>query len=1395
MRGTVQRLGMFCAYAQGVRAWAWSFIAVVVLATATGAGGDSLRWDNPAGGPAWVGDNWDPAGVPDPNDSFTFGLSATYGVSFNAIVNESKTMSFRDGAVSVSLLAPHVTGSMYVGQYAGDVATMSVTDGFLRPTYWDVGWNGATGTMFVTGPDAVCTQEPNTFNDLRLGGTGGTGSLTVDDGGTAWVADDVYVGYSGAASGTLTVTGTGYIGSGEYQRSSLTSLSEFGSLLMYVGVEAGGAGVVDILDGGLVRAGFAYIGNDPGSSGEVTVGGVSHSKYATLEVEQTLRIGNLGGTGTLTIDGDGGVTVERTTYLGAASGETGTLEMNGGNLRTPDLLIAETGELVFSSGNLYVEGGSFTTAGAPSLDMGGSLHLEEGATGDIYAGGINIGTAAASGYLNIKDGSDLTTGPTRIANGKICQVALSGEDFAGAGSRWRVTGDLDVDHENSGTLRIYEGGSTVVDGSVYVGRENGSQGQVVLEGASSNDTTGRLEVGGSLRIGGYKSSGYGDVLIAAGCVVEVSGVDMSVGYGGGEATLADGVLRVTGLDEVAASRSTLTAPAASLVCGHYGTAEIDIDDGGLLEVGLDASLGDVGAPTTTVVTVTGVHATGQRSELVVGGDLKVGYLAEAELHILQGAAATGGGLVVGDNRDRGGVVEVLGGSSGLRSTLHVSGAADIGYYGPGGVAVRDGALLEIENMGAGEETRIAYAEGIEGAVTVEGTAVDGTPSSWINGGDLTIGRRGSGLVNILDGAEARAGTTYVAKEPYGASSTLTVSGFGSSFEAANLYVGGSDAERGGTGRVEVCGDAALDVAGTLKVWRDGSVAVSGSSLSVGGLAGDYNPGALAFESGALAVAGDLALGGSGPLYPILSLDPARRLSVGGTTTIGAGASLTVDGGSFATGHLVKSGSFAFVSGELALTGSSLLVGAAGLLGDDVLLDATKSLSVSGTTTVDSGATLTVDGGRFSSRYLVAAGSVYLHGHDVDVLAGVTVQPSGRVSVGNARSVDVAAPVANMGRIELMGGGARLGRGATLDNTGLIVGDGEIAKRTRNLPGGEIRAEAGKRLLFSDTNETNNGQINLQGGTAEFAQPLTNGVFGDIVGRGALIVRGGLVNYGDVAFSSDTTDVIGDANNSTGGGVIVSGRADVTFWDDVHNAGAMFRVSADSSATFFGDFSGLGITGDGEKYFEADVTPGFSAAAIGFGGSVTFGPMANLKIELANPDNSDPLAPRFDALAVAGDATLGGTLSLSWLPVPGDPNSKFGGVYTILAYGGSRNGTAFDGVDCRMAAYLDDSIFADGIEYDDANGEVKVHLHDLIDGDADIDGRVGRDDFLALRDGFGATNPDWSTGDFNFDGQVDALDYLNWKLNVGNSVPGVVPEPATLSLLALGGLAVLRRRKK
>ena len=610
----------------------------------------------------------------------------------------------------------------------------------------------------------------------------------------------------------------------------------------------------------------------------------------------------------------------------------------------------------------------------------------------------------------------------------------------------------------------------------------------------------------------------------------------------------------------------------------------------------------------------------------------------------------------------------------------------------------------------------------------------------------------TGIFNVESGATVTTDTLFVAILGGATTSgTITVDGGGSSLtqgDASTLTVGHSstgtatiNVQNGGTFNTGT-GLTTIDTTGTLNVNTAGTF----NALGIINLAGTINlvDGTLSFV--------DLVFTGSTFNFPSGTLDlnsdqtlDAQRVADLDIGTLGAGktfrvngvatlsAPLTLAGGTLSTQSLVNPFLLDFQSGTFELTGDDLVIGPAGLFGSPLTVAADQTIDITNTATVEAGAMLVVQsGGSFDAGTLDNGGSVILSG-----------------------------PAAALG-------------GTTLNNNsgGIVRGEGTILAALNNNAGGEIRGEVGKTLLLTATPGTSSGQINLQGGTLQFSQALTNGSGGNILGQGTLIVGGaGLVNTGDLALSNGKTDVFGDVDNQTTGRVIISGNAGVTFWDDVTDSGALFNVSTESSATFFGT-AGFGISGGGDVFFEGNVTPGASPGLENFGGNVHFGVLANLEIEIAGTVPGS----EFDVLNVLGDVTLGGTLDVSLLnPFSLSPGQSF----EIIDVGGSLSGS-FDGLaEGGLVSDFDGLNLL--ITYLGGDGN-DVTLLSALPGDFDIDGDVDGFDFLKWQRGE-SPNP------------LSAKDLGHWEANYGMVAPlsvtsTTVPEPSSFLLATLGLFGLL-----
>jgi hypothetical protein len=271
-----------------------------------------------------------------------------------------------------------------------------------------------------------------------------------------------------------------------------------------------------------------------------------------------------------------------------------------------------------------------------------------------------------------------------------------------------------------------------------------------------------------------------------------------------------------------------------------------------------------------------------------------------------------------------------------------------------------------------------------------------------------------------------------------------------------------------------------------------------------------------------------------------------------------------------------------------------------------------------------------------------------------------VQTHGKLNL-NGGVMAVGNVLYNYGEVDLAGGQIN---GGVVSNLGVIHGSGTVANFVLNFGRIDpINAEQRftstvQNLVILDVanRPVAVGQINLRNSVMRFDGDLENG---------------SQINF------SGPSDVFGEVNNIAaasplpGGQIIISGNSNVAFHDHVTNNGQLFRVSAGSTATFFGPVSGAGaFTGTGAKLFEGGYSPGNSPANVSLDGTVQFAPSNTLKIELGGTTSGT----QYDKVSINGTLALGGILQVALINgfVPALGNS-----FDVLDWG-TRTG-AFSGV--------------------------------------------------------------------------------------------------------------------
>jgi hypothetical protein len=589
------------------------------------------------------------------------------------------------------------------------------------------------------------------------------------------------------------------------------------------------------------------VGDAAGSAGTV-----NHSA-GTLTVNDAIRVGVNGGTGTYGLSGTGSLSVHNEFNVG--NGGTGTLNVTGGTITKLAPTVAGSGDQWMNVGRHAGGNGTFNLSGGTVQVDAGNVFLvgRDGASGTVNQTG---GSLNVDGELNLGDFAP-AAGPTAVYN--ISNGNLTA-DVINVGAWNNANGTLNI----SGTAKVH------LDNVLQVGRsgDNGS-----TNNGTVNQTGGEVVVTNGVRIGvqGADSGGTNGVYTMSGGTLRQPNVNVDDGNtwshigSGGPSTAASGSLPRTGTFNLSGGAVSLHARThVGLGTGSDGTVN---QTGGSFEVrGHEMIIADSGKGTYNI-------SAGSLRTLSTNHDMLVGHWdnANGALNVSgTGLVETTRDLVVGNGRvappaevDPGptvGVVTQTGGAVNVGRRLLMGNARDAtGTYNLSGGNLTQADVPDIAN---GDNWSRIGGEGKANFNITGGTAsfdarlimagsATGTANLTQTGGtfevrrgEFTLGDQGTATYNISAGTLRTLNPDNGNGDTSGhitvgqwdnSNGTLNVSGTAVVESAANLQIADGRVEAASRGRVSQSGGT-LTVTGNLTMARTASgtatYALSGGVLDL-----------------------------------------------------------------------------------------------------------------------------------------------------------------------------------------------------------------------------------------------------------------------------------------------------------------------------------------------------------------------------------------------------------------------------------------------------------------------------------------------------------------------------------------------------------------------------------
>jgi T5SS/PEP-CTERM-associated repeat protein len=754
----------------------------------------------------------------------------------------------------------------------------------------------------------------------------------------------------------------------------------------------------------------------------------------------------------------------------------------GGDANTTPDPVADAGSLIFNGSSLsgditHVCGilpstaaGTFEYNAQPVVLNGSELEADTeldiiGMDPDMYPNATGTTTLIADSSAIAAGAVVIGTGTTGYGSGDLgasaALILKDGSELVATNTGDDNTPSLVIGDTGSGTLCASEG-STITSEKTVIGNDEFSSGSATIDASMWTNN-------GALIVGDY---GDGTLTITDGSVVS-SGDTVYVGLGDG----SNGTLAIS--------------DGASL------TTEVsDTDEGSDSTVvgGLEGSNG--------IISIDGAQ-----SLLESKGDMTVGSYGTATVTITNGAGLIVDGefLRIGQAEGGNGFLGVLGTSSYLTAA---NATLNIGESGTGTLVVNGGATLSVGTTDIGSE-----ATGV-------GTLLVYDSGSQANLGDTTVGDDGLATLSATGGAIVNVGDIVVGEQEEG-SGTLYISDANTQLTASgDLTVGGA-----GLGLLIVTGDASLTTQDMVVGRDDGSagtanITAAGTNLHVNGdmTIGQYGQGNVGVNQGAgLQIDGDLTLGQNQGAEGTLTIDGANTTFIFGDGAVAIGSAgsgmMTAQNGAVVdlSGNDVTIGDEETGNGTLTITDAGTIFNTGEL---------TVGNSGAGTVNIIGGGALTVDGdlnigsqpmsngevnigNSGSAGSASVTGSVYVGGNSEGAggsgtlsISGGTltvggilhVWPTGTLSISGG-SLTITSGLINDGNIIISGGSAIP---TTIGGVGILTVDGAANFTATRIRQSSLTISSGSTVTIADSaapgtttatsvlsSLTNNGTLDLK----------------------------------------------------------------------------------------------------------------------------------------------------------------------------------------------------------------------------------------------------------------------------------------------------------------------------